>query len=165
MDFSQVPEPLNNRCVWLTATVPSAFGDREVPTFVFEILGVPSMAVDGGDRVNMFMPTLFEAGFELTVADDLISIIKSAPHVHSPGVGFDLTKADEGVFHVAAGPLVTAPIGEAYGDPFRRAARASGSVLVLAGIGLNVDLSTGRYELTPAARAGMLAAAYVPAQG
>lgn len=85
MDLSQLPESLDNCYVWQTATIASAFGDHVVPIFVFEILGVPSVPVDGGDKVNTFMPTLFEAGFELTVAHDLPTIIGSAPHVHSPG--------------------------------------------------------------------------------
>lgn len=78
---------------------------------------------------------------------------------------FDLTSPDEGVFHVAAGPLVIAPMDSEPGDSFRPYARATGSVLVIAGVGLNVDPAAARYELAPAARSGMLAAAYVPAQG
>jgi hypothetical protein len=101
---------------------------------------------------------------------DLAGIVYSAPTLTDTAARFDLRTASKGILYALTGgteyEVVEAPISNAdnVDFPFRTAARSGGVVLVIAGVGLHIDPTTGSYDLAGAAAAGNLTAAKVRAQ-
>lgn len=159
---------VDNNYSWQTITFRTAHGDRPIPLFLFEVLNAP-VFVEGSNTVNGFMPALFAAGFRLTTSSDLGEIVQTAPKLIDSKVWFDLRTTDRGALYMQTGDeifnAVEAPIGHAdeVDRPFRTAASGGKVVLVIAGVGLNINPATGSYALATAAAAGNLSSAFVPA--
>lgn len=160
---------MDNKFSWQTVSVRTGFGQRQIPVFLFEVTNAP-IVVEGANTVNTFMVTLFDTGFALMTSPDLENIVADAPTLTDTAALFDLRVAGKGVLRASVRgtvfDVVEAPIGHTddIDVPFRAAARAHGVVLVIAGVGLSINPITGAYDLTAAAAAGQLTAAYVPAK-
>jgi hypothetical protein len=123
----------------------------------------------GSDTMNTFVPNLLQQGFALMTNPDLSTIISTAPTPDTPA-WFDLRQLNKGSLYLRGRDgniynVVDAAIknSDEIDTRFRAAAKANGTVLVIAGTGLNIDPKTGDYDLAPAAAAGLLTAAYIRA--
>ncbi|MBD8519041.1 hypothetical protein [Plantibacter sp. CFBP 8804] len=160
---------MDNNHAWSTVTyqLPKNGEQIQIPVFVIDIFNAPVL-LSGSDSVNLLMPELLTTGFALMGSPDLAEIIDSAPNVHERSAWWDLTAADKGILRVSVNGAIfewaRAKIGstdKAVDVPFRKAAGQYGRILVIAGVGLQINPNTGAYDLKQAARDGMLTAGYV----